>query len=167
MFERFTRLYPTPRDLASAHTDGLLREIGSLGLRWRAPLMIRMAGKVSERGAPPDDFTALCDLPGVGPYAAAAFLSMHRGVRATIVDANVVRWLGRVFGFKTDAETRRKKWLIQLADDLTPRRAFRAYNYAVLDLSMQVCAAKPRCLECPLGRGLCDHSMLRRAAHPR
>ncbi len=150
VYEAFLARWPTPEDLAAASLRTVERVVGSLGLRWRIPLMIEMAKAVTERGGVPEHPDALCGLPGVGPYAAAAFLSLHRGKRAVIVDANVVRWLGRMFDFPTDAETRRKRWLITLADRLTPARLHRDYNYAVLDLGMQVCAARPKCSVCPL-----------------
>lgn len=150
VYEAFLARWPTPVALAAATPQPIERIVGSLGLRWRIPLMIEMAKAVTEQGGVPEKLDALCALPGVGPYAAAAFLSLHRGKRAVIVDANVVRWLGRMFGFPTDAETRRKRWLINLADRLTPARSHRAYNYAVLDLGMQVCGARPKCSSCPL-----------------
>lgn len=158
VYAEFLEKYPTAEFLARESPHRLLDVIGALGLRWRAPLMIRMAGVVAERGGPPDELEELTNLPGVGPYAAAAYRSLHRNRRAVIVDANVVRWLGRVFGFRTHAETRRASWLSELADRLTPARAFRAYNYAVLDLAMQVCVSKPRCAACPLGDGICRYA---------
>lgn len=161
VYDRFFAKYPEPSALAGETRDGLREVIGCLGLHWRIPLMIEMAGRVAERGAPPDRQDALEELPGVGPYAAAAYLSLHRGSRATIIDANVVRWIGRVFGFMTDGESRRKRSLLDLADALTPRRAFRDYNYAVLDLAMRVCAARPACDSCPLARSLCHFAALR------
>ncbi len=52
-------------------------------------------------------------------------------------------------------ETRRKKWLIELAD-LTPEYNVKDFNYAALDLTMTVCVpGTPHCDECPIGAGLC------------
>ncbi len=162
MYREFCTRYPEPRFLAREKPAVLREVVGSLGLHWRAPLLIQMAARIQKTGKPPEQLEGLLNLPGVGPYAASAYLSLHRGRRAVIVDANVVRWLGRVFGFRTDAETRRKKWLIRLADELTPKRGFRDYNYAVLDLAMKVCAAKPKCESCPLADELCLGSNLRK-----
>lgn len=51
------------------------------------------------------------------------------------------------------AETRRKRWVTELADALTPKRVFRDYNYAVLDFTMLVCRPRnPRCDICPVKR---------------
>jgi A/G-specific adenine glycosylase len=117
---------------------------------------------VADRGGePPDDPTELQQLPGVGPYAAAAWLSLHRGKRALLVDNNVARWLARLECKAYDGETRRKRWVSELADDLTPKRSFRDFNYAVLDFTMTICVpGRPKCEICPLvgdccyGRGI-------------
>jgi len=158
VYRAFAERYPEAEFLAREKPADLLGVIGSLGLHWRVPLMIKMAERIRTVGSPPDRLDDLVELPGVGPYAASAYLSLHRGKRAVIVDANVVRCLGRVFGFATGPETRRKAWLLALADRLTPRRNYRDYNYAVLDLAMKVCVGKPKCAECPLAKRLCVYA---------
>jgi A/G-specific adenine glycosylase len=163
VFEEFRTRYPTP-DVLARDTPSRLREtMGSLGLHWRGAHMIAMAGIVADRGALPEDEADLRRLPGVGPYAAAAFRSLHRGQRSVIVDANVVRWLGRLFAFKTGPETRRDAWLIDLADQLTPIHGFRDYNYAVLDFTMTVCARVPTCSTCTLATDVCAFAKAHRA----
>lgn len=81
-----------------------------------------------------------------------------------IIDANVVRWLCRIVGAKRDGETRRKKWLFDLADRITPNRNWKEYNYSVLDFTMQICVAQPKCDNCPIGPKYCVHgrSVLRK-----
>ncbi len=76
-----------------------------------------------------------------------------------IIDANVVRVICRLVGEPYDGETRRKRWLMDLAERLTPERTFRDYNYALLDLAMVVCLpAAPRCRACPLAAVCEDRS---------
>lgn len=158
VYEEFARRYPDPVFLVRESLPEFRRLVRPLGLHWRAPLMRAMANEVSRRGALPDDLPTLLELPGVGPYAAGAYLSMHRGRRALIIDSNIVRWLSRVFGFRHTPETRRQSWLKKLVDDLTPKRKFRDFNYAMLDLSMTVCRAKPECNQCPLSKRQCAYS---------
>ena len=148
----FRDRFPTPAAFAAASEEEVRQVTSSLGLHWRAPLLKEAASIIAENGGkPPEDSGELTALPGIGPYAAAAWLSLHRGKRAVIVDNNVARWLCRMMGRPYDAETRRKRWLRELADELTPARVFRDYNYAVLDFTMHMCRpAKPRCHECPL-----------------
>ena len=56
-----------------------------------------------------------------------------------------------------DGETRRKKWLIELAHTVTPSRRVREFNYAALDFTMEICAKKPKCAQCPIGPKVCLH----------
>ncbi len=108
--------------------------------------------KVAEEfeGDVPEERASLLSLPGVRQYVSNAYLSLHIGLRQPIVDSNVVRLYGRFFGFSFDGETRRKKWLLELAAALTLPRIFKDYNYAILDLARKVCKKKPLCPECPL-----------------
>ena len=152
VFLEFREIYPAAGDFAVASESAVTAVTERLGLHWRGPLLFRAAQQVADLGgSPPEDPTALTSLPGVGPYASAAWLSLHRNKRAVIVDSNVARWLARMTGRPFDGETRRKAWVLELADDLTPKKGFRAYNYAVLDFTMQVCRPKrPTCHACPL-----------------
>lgn len=157
VYSEFVRRYPDPECLVREKPGQLREVIGSLGLHWRMPLIVQLAEKLKTSGEVPSSLEELKTLPGVGPYAASAYLSMHRDVRALIIDSNVVRWLGRVLGVPTDPETRRKAWLRDVVDTLTPKRAFRDFNYAMLDLSMKVCRPRPECARCPLPATLCAY----------
>lgn len=100
----------------------------------------------------PDNKADLLKLPGVGDYIASAFLSLHLGIRAFLIDSNIVRVYGRFFGLDTNAETRRKKWLIELADRITPKRNHRSFNYALIDFSRDICKKRPDCRICTIKR---------------
>ena len=121
--------------------------------------------------------------PSVGPRPRESW-SQHdervkRHERTQDPEYNVVRWIlnaadhgvaqSRVRVFfvasraEIDADPRHVGWVQDLADELTPKRAFRDYNYAVLDFTMKICVAgRPRCGECPVamdcqyGSGGCD-----------
>ena len=156
VFPEFRARFPAPRRLARATEDDLAGVIGQLGLRWRIPLLKELAEELSDRdGNVPETEAELTALPAVGDYVAAAYMSLHRGRRAVIVDANVVRWLARMTGQPSDGETRRKRWLRDLADVLTPKRVYRDYNYAVLDLTMSICVRDPTCPDCPVRKYCC------------
>jgi A/G-specific adenine glycosylase len=153
-FLDFKSKYPKAEALVSAGPEAARRVLDNLGLYWRSSLLYKLAETVAERGGvPPESGDELARLLGVGPYTAAAWLSLHRGKRAVIIDANVSRFLSRLTGRKRPADARHCAWLSNTADRLTPRRAFRDYNYAVLDFTMTVCTrVRPRCRECPLLR---------------
>lgn len=152
VFEEIQRQYPEARSFGDATEDRLNEMIASLGLRWRQPLFVRLARAIADCGGDvPTTVEGLKELPGVGDYVAAATAAFHGGTRAAIVDANIVRLLCRLTGEQQDGETRRKRWLLDLADRLTPEVEFRDYGYAALDLSMTVCRPRrPLCSHCPL-----------------
>lgn len=133
-----------------------------LGLHRRGVDLVDIAKEVVDRGgALPESMEELCELSGVGMYTGAAWLSLHRGKRAVIVDANICRWLSRMTGLPYSRDPRHVRWVQELADDLTPRRVFRDYNYAVLDFTMNICKTRnPLCQKCVL-RDDCRYSKRR------
>jgi A/G-specific adenine glycosylase len=165
VFLEFRAQYPTAESLMTAGPAAAHSILSRLGLHWRGLLLYDVAVAVCEwGGVPPEHPADLRRLPGVGPYTAAAWLSLHRGVRAVIVDSNVARWLSRMTSRPYQRDPRHVHWVQDLAERLTPRHAFRDYNYAVLDFTMNVCTNRaPRCPECPL-RADCDYG--RRATDP-
>jgi A/G-specific adenine glycosylase len=162
VYERFTKRYPTPLQLANADEEELALLMRPLGLLWRVPLLKAMGTALGALGRIPRTLDGLMALPGVGPYAAAAYFSFHGGGRGVLIDSNVVRFLARLTGRPFDAETRRKRWVRELADRLTPHRTVRAFNYALLDFTMNVCTpGVPKCEVCPLNTGLCEYGNIR------
>ena len=156
VFKSIQRQYPDAHSLRDVPEERLNALIAPLGLRWRRPLFIQLVRAIADcDGHVPTTIDELQELPGVGAYVAAATTALHGGGRAAITDANIVRLLCRLLGEEYDGETRRKRWLLDLAERLTPDVEFRAYGYAALDLSMMVCRPRrPLCTSCPLV-GLC------------
>lgn len=152
VYREFRKLYPTPRCLLEADTLELSNLIGALGLAFRIQLLQEIARVAVDRnGVLPETIDELKSLKGVGMYTAAAWLSLHRGKRAVLIDSNVARWLSRMTGNPYNRDPRHVSWIKELAEELTPPRAFRDYNYAVLDFTMQLCTPrKPSCEYCPI-----------------
>lgn len=158
VYHAFITHFPEPETLKTATLEEIERLIYPLGLRWRAPLLKKLCDYLAATGGRvPDTYEKLLELPAVGPYVAAAMVSLHCGKRAVLIDANVVRWLCRMVDRPMDGETRRDKWLIQLAEAMTPRPNVCEFNYAMLDFTMEICAKKPLCAQCPVGPKLCAH----------
>ena len=152
VFKELREHFPTAVAFVRAGVHPVRELTDRLGLHWRGPLLANIAKEFADRdGVPPDSMEELCQLTGVGMYTAAAWLSLHRGKRAVILDANICRWLSRMTGLPYNRDPRHVRWVQELADDLTPRRVFRDYNYAALDFTMNVCTLRrPLCDECPL-----------------
>ncbi len=146
----FVKKYETPEDVLDDSEKSVLHLLKPLGLSWRARSMMKLVKELSERKRMPDNIDELLELTGVGPYAAAALLSFHMGKRAVIVDNNVVRLYSRYFGFGSTDTTRRSKDFLSLAERITPKSGFRAFNYALLDHTRALCRPKPLCPKCPL-----------------
>lgn len=147
----FSKRYKTPSDFL---LDDETRVFSNLGLHWREEKLKELAKALSKSEIPASR-EDLESLPGIGSYIAAAYRSMHIGKWDYIIDSNIVRILGRYFGFKTNPETRRKKDFVNLVKAITPDEAVRDYNYGILDLTRSLCTNRPKCQKCPLNKK-CD-----------
>ena len=157
-FRRFIEAFPTVGALAAAPLDSVLKRWEGLGYYSRARNLHRAAGAVvaEHGGRVPSDPEAFRALPGVGPYTAAAVLSLSFGVPLAVLDGNVVRVLARVFAVGEDAKAGRTRRALQdlagrLLDEGDPGR----WNEAVMELGATVCTPRaPACPRCPLA-GVC------------
>lgn len=151
VYEAFTERFPNPQAVATASLTDIEKIIYSLGLKWRAKKLIEMSNYIIKNdGIIPKTVEELINIPGVGTYVATAYLSLHGHSRCAIVDANVVRFYGRFFGFQTGVETRRNNCLLKIADSITPRKKYREFNYALLDFTRKICGQTPRHDICPI-----------------
>ena len=151
VYEEFKRRYPTALALLGADQDEAFPLVRRLGLNFRLRWLLDIAEVAVEHGGMlPEDVDELTRLKGVGAYTAAAWLSLHRGRRAVLIDSNVVRWLSRMTGNPYNRDPRGVSWVRDLAERLTPQRSFKQYNYAVLDFTMEICTSgTPGCRHCP------------------
>jgi DNA (cytosine-5)-methyltransferase 1 len=150
VYEKLAALAPTPADMVTnaRRTRTAMR---SLGLKWRADNMVKIARALVKHhnGQVPDTSLELRSLPGVGDYVANAVLTFGFGRRAVIVDTNTTRIVGRVRG----REDRALRWQLRLdLHGLAGREGPDAdFNYALLDLGGTVCRpSKPACEDCPV-----------------
>lgn len=153
-YERFVAAFPTVEALADADLDDVLRCWEGLGYYARARNLHRAARRVVDvyGGRVPDDYDAIRTLPGVGPYTAAAVLSIAYGRPHAVLDGNVARVLARVFTIEEDVQaTRTRRTLQALANDLLAPEQPGPFNEAVMELGATVCTpAGPACPDCPL-----------------
>lgn len=159
-YPAFIERYPDVTTLALADEAELSEVLQPLGLsRQRARAIRQLASALQGRGGRiPKNVRALEGLPGLGAYAARAIMTFGFGVRAAVVDGNVERVLRRAFG-RTFGPDVARGVIMELAEDLLPRRDHRVFNFALIDLGAEVCKpTKPRCDVCPLRRG-CDFGM--------
>jgi A/G-specific adenine glycosylase len=144
-YRRFVRRFPTLRSLARASLDEVLAHWSGLGYYSRARNLHRAAQICGK--ALPRTFDELRELPGFGPYTAAAVASLAYGQDVALVDGNVARVLSRVFALDGDA----REQSLQKATELLPSGRAGAFNEALMELGATVCSPRnPRCTECPV-----------------
>lgn len=168
-YRRFLEALPTVRALAEAPESRVLSLWSGLGYYRRARMLHAAARRVirEHRGEVPRDVEGLRGLEGVGEYTAGAVASIAYGVRAALVDGNVVRVLSRLFAVEEDASTGAGKarfW--GLARDLVSSAPGDPgdWNQALMELGATVCSPRgPACDGCPVrsfcvarARGLVD-----------
>ena len=151
-FAAFLARWPTVADLAAAPLDDVLTAWAGLGYYARARNLHRCARVIAaERGGIfPDTEEELVQLPGIGPYTAAAIAAIAFGRRAVVVDGNVERVVARLHAVETPLPAAKTE-LRRLADHLTPSRRAGDFAQAMMDLGATVCLPRgPKCLLCPL-----------------
>lgn len=158
-YNRFSERFPTPRALAEAPEDEVLKYWQGLGYYSRARNL--HAAAKSMQGEFPRTYEGVRALKGVGDYTAAAVCSIAYDMPYAVVDGNVYRVLARVFGIDTPIDSPAgKKQFTELAQKLLDKKRPGDYNQAIMDFGATVCTpAAPQCLVCPLAavcRALAD-----------
>jgi A/G-specific adenine glycosylase len=139
------------RALAAAPVEEVMSAWAGLGYYSRARNLHACARHVSEHfaGKFPDTESALLELPGIGPYTAAAIVSIAFGKRAAPVDGNIERVLARLYAVREPLPGAKPR-LKALAQDLAPRERAGDFAQAMMDLGATICTPKaPACGNCP------------------
>jgi A/G-specific adenine glycosylase len=151
-YAQFLRRWPTVEALAAAHLDEVLAAWAGLGYYSRARNLHACARAVVERygGRFPRSEAALLELPGIGPYTAAAIAAIAFDAPATAVDGNVERVVARLYAVMQPLPAAKPE-LRRLAQRLTPAGRTGDHAQAMMDLGATVCTPKrPSCLTCPV-----------------
>lgn len=152
-FEAFIAAFPDVRALARAAVADVIRAWQGLGYNSRAIRLSDVARAVVDRydGVIPSDPHALQQLPGVGPYTAAAIAAFAFDRDVAAMDTNVRRVVHRlVFGMEFPPAVDGAA-LYGEARKLLPEGSAHDWNSAMMDLGATICTARaPKCLVCPL-----------------
>jgi A/G-specific adenine glycosylase len=144
-YEAFLARFPDPAALAAAAPREVLEAWSGLGYNRRA-LALQAAARVVAASGWPDDLT---ELPGVGPYTAAAVGSFAWDRPQAAIDTNARRVIERF-----DAISRTPATLAQRAAELLPEGRAAEFNQAMMELGATVCRPRaPRCGDCPVRDG--------------
>ncbi|MBI2497400.1 MAG: A/G-specific adenine glycosylase [Opitutae bacterium] len=152
-FGRWLRALPDFAALAAAPEAKVMKLWEGLGYYSRARNLHKLAQAYVAAPAKPRTPAEWRDLPGIGPYTAAAITSMAFGEPAACVDGNVVRILarltrdGRLFRNGSEAANH----FMPLAGALIAGADPGEHNQAMMELGATVCLrAKPLCPACPV-----------------
>jgi len=155
VWQEWMQRWPAPGDLAAAAPAEVIRAWGRMGYPRRA-LQLQEAARIIDSeygGKVPAAEADLLDLPGVGPYTAAAVRSFAHGERAVVLDTNIRRVLTRTLDGIALPPTHVRASERARAERLVPREreAAALWNAAVMEFGALVCTARrPACRQCPL-----------------
>ncbi len=144
--------FPTVADVAEASEQKILRNWQGLGYYDRARNLHKAAKQIVDqhRGNLPRSHAQLLELPGIGPYTAAAIASIAYNLDFPVVDANVERVYSRIFNIESPIKEKISVARVrQIAEELLPAGNAREYNQALMDFGALVCTPKnPQCEHC-------------------
>jgi len=152
-FARWLKKFPSFAALAAAREAEVLKLWEGLGYYRRARLLHALAREFVKLPATPRTPEAWRELPGVGPYIAAAISSIAFGAPAAVVDGNVVRVLARLLGERREFKdgSAAVKFFTPAADTLLDDAHPGDHNQAMMELGATVCTRRnPLCTVCLL-----------------
>ena len=150
-FSAFTEKWPTVAALAAADTEEVMKVWAGLGYYSRARNLKACAMLVAAAGGRfPDTEAELRELPGIGPYTAAAVAAIAFDRRAAVVDGNIERVVSRLHAIATPLPQAKAEIRAVMAL-LTPADRPGDFAQAMMDLGATICTPRrPRCMLCPI-----------------
>jgi len=151
-FLKFTARWPTVADLAAEADGEVMAAWAGLGYYARARNLLACARAVAgdHGGVFPATEAGLRELPGLGPYTAAAVAAIAFDQPGNVVDGNVERVMARLFAVEAplpDAKPELKRLAASLVRDDRPGD----WAQALMDLGATICRPKaPLCERCPV-----------------
>jgi A/G-specific adenine glycosylase len=151
-FLKFLARWPDVAALGRASQDDVLRMWAGLGYYSRARNLHACAVAVlrDHGGVFPDTEEGLRQLPGIGPYTAAAIGAIAFDIRTMPVDGNIERVVSRLYAVEEPLPQAKPRIQELAATLLGPSRAGDSAQ-ALMDLGSSICTPKkPACALCPL-----------------
>src|SRR5262249_32428004 len=149
---------PELAEAAEADIEEVLKRWAGLGYYARAGNLHACAKAVAARGAFPDREAELLELPGIGPYTAAAIAAIAFDRKAAPVDGNVERVVARLFAVEQELPNA-KPAIRKLAANLAPAHRPGDFAQAMMDLGATVCTPRaPACGRCPFAGSCAAHA---------
>lgn len=158
VYGQFLDNFPDMISLSNSSYAELETAFSPLGLhKQRARSTVAMTDylRANHTSEIPESLSELLNVPGIGQYSSRAVLSFGFGRPFAVVDGNVQRILGRVYG-STISPISLMSQHQKIVDSLLPIKKHREFNYALIDIGSTVCRpTRPQCAECPVEE-VCD-----------
>jgi len=154
-FMHWMQEYPDIAALAGSSEEKVTRSWEGLGYYSRARNILKTARILQDSGATqlPADYHALIKLPGIGPYTAAAVLSIAFGLNFPVMDANVRRICHRLCAEESWTTALETRWTGHLTSLIRGTSEPGIFNCAMMQLGQLICRkSNPQCEKCPLNR---------------
>ena len=154
VYNRFIERFPTPESLAKASAKDVEEVIYVLGLRKRAPYLVKLARELVRNHDEIVKTGEFEKLPGVGKYVASAARLILGYDTELIPDSSIARVFSRLFrkalNGRRPADTPWVRAVLNKCAPLNPPEK-KEYFLAIVDLAWEICKVrKPLCYVCPL-----------------
>lgn len=153
-YDNFTERYPTPKALAKAEEQDVLKQWEGLGYYSRARNLHTAVKEVVEKyeGEVPKDPKKLGKLKGIGPYTKGAIMSIAFNEPEPAVDGNVMRVLARILAINDNImEQKTRRRFERIVRTIIHKDEPGNFNEALMELGALVCIPRsPRCSKCPV-----------------
>lgn len=149
---RFVERFPSYASMASSPIDEVLALWSGLGYYRRARSLHACAVRLVELGGFPNTLEGLLELPGIGPYTAAAVASIAWDQPAVALDGNAFRVLSRIWADDSEVTSVavQRKFRERALPEIPHGRAG-CFTQAVMELGATLCLPRnPKCLLCPV-----------------
>src|SRR6185503_8533319 len=134
--------FPTIAHLAAASEQEILKLWQGLGYYSRGRNLLKAAIQVVNdyKGIFPEDYDEVLKIKGVGPYTAAAIVSIAYQKPHAVLDGNVYRVLSRIYGLEIPINAPGARNIYQkYADELLNKKRPGIFNEAMMELGAMVC----------------------------
>ncbi len=151
-FEEIYRTFSSVKALAAADEEVLAAILYPLGMRKRAPLLLKAARHLIEHhnGEIPQSTDDLLAIPGIGAYTSSAIAAFAFGMATVPADVNILRFLARLTALPMEHVTKGSAALRELLPLLSSATDGPSVE-VLLDFTRLICKPRrPLCVECRL-----------------
>lgn len=153
VYIKFLKKYPNFNEICNVELDEIIKDLFSLGLIWRANNLYKVACIIIKEydGNIPTEKNELLKLPGIGEYIASSFLCFAYNKPEAMLDTNIIRVIGRVYGLEISDSSRRNRKFNDIMKQLLKFGSCKLFSLSLIDFANAICKSRsPLCNICSL-----------------